>query len=184
MWTKLLSALTACMLAARSGLLVCSPHLLKKYQVKNKISFDDHNASFRRLQPGLQPASSATGLVRIARKSSSSWPFVHVTVLFVCRCLPIRHSQAQRPISCVLSWHALQPARCCALPATSLPMRRGAWTRLRTSPHLPPLTWPPLLLGPTATPISRSKVGAASFFSMQCRAVQQHCMLNRGSSRA
>lgn len=102
----------------------------------------------------------------MSSKAPADSPLVHFwsvspPVSAVCRCLRIRHSQAQRPTFCALSWRALQPARCCALLATSLPMRRMAWIRPRTSSHLPPLTWPPLLPGPTATPTSRSKVGAA-----------------------
>ena len=89
----------------------------------------------------------------------SCFPTLQYPTVSVCRCLRTRHFQAQRPTFCELSWRVLQPAQCSALPATSLPMRKGAWTRLRTSPRPPPLTWGPLLLGPTATPISRSKVG-------------------------
>ena len=76
-----------------------------------------------------------------------------------CRCLPTHPSQVQRPTSCAPSWRALQPALCCALPATSQPMKRGVWTRPRTLLHPPPLTWLLLGLGPTVTPTSRNRVG-------------------------
>ena len=111
------------------------------------------------------------------RSPSFAGLYLHPSCL--CRCLPTPPSREQRPTSCVPSWLALQPALCFALPAISLPTRREALTRPRTSPRPPPQTWARLGPGPTGTPTSRSKVGCylstPSLFAAVSAHSQQFC---------